>query len=101
MTAEQQLKKLYKIHLGTVTHGFHPRTVLIVAKGSVTALDFLPDDRQVVVWSGRPPIRAHCRVPPQRCMAIRAAHEGPLRNLALIHPKNLTMETPNRGWPSG
>ena len=59
MTAEQQLKKLNKIHLGTVTHGFKTRTVLKVAKGSVTALDFLPDDRQVVVWSGRPPIRAH------------------------------------------
>ena len=58
MTAEQQLKKLNKIHLGTVTQGFHTRTVLIVAKGSVTALDFLPDDRQVVVWCGHPPIRA-------------------------------------------
>ena len=37
MTAEQQLKKLDKIYLGTVTQGFHTRTVLIVAKGSVTA----------------------------------------------------------------
>ena len=59
MTAEQQLKKLNKIHLGTVTHGFHTRTVLKVAKGSVTALDFLPADRQVVIWSGHPPIRPH------------------------------------------
>ena len=41
MTAEQQLKKLNKIHLGTVTHGFCTRTVLKVAKGSVTAWDFL------------------------------------------------------------
>ena len=38
--------------------GFAPEPCL-KAKGSVTALDFLPDDRQVVVWSGHPPIRAH------------------------------------------
>ena len=68
MTAEQQLKKLNKIHLGTVPHGFHPRTVLIVAKGSVTALDFLPDDRQVVVWSGTPQFERIVWVPPQAAL---------------------------------
>ena len=90
MTAEQQLKKLDKIYLGTVTQRFHTRTVLIVAKGSVTALDFLPDDRQVVVWCGHPPFSALSGCT-QRCIGVRAAHEGPFRHLALIHPNNLTM----------
>jgi hypothetical protein len=53
MTAEQQSKKLNKIHLGTGTHGFHTRTVLKAAKGSVTAPDFLTDERQVVIRSGK------------------------------------------------
>ena len=92
--------KSNKIHLGTVTHGFHPRTVLIVAKDQSRPWISSPDDRQVVVWSGTPEFERIVWVPLQ-AHGIRAAHEGPLRNLALIHPNNLTMETPNRGWPSG